>query len=302
MTEWSVSHSSWEWIDDSLYRSFYRLTDVYHGSQIIVERSGFSWSQDINGDFILFVNKFINTSRASYDSVYTGLWYDFDIPSTDYMNDSAGYIQTVNLCYMSDAAGYSQKIGICFLQPSAPHGANWFNYATTPGDDNAYFSALQNTSVATAWPSAPSDYKIMINCGPNALGAGETLTIVYGVVAGNDESELTAAVTRMSFVYDSLSLFIEEQPIAENTLRHLYIPGKFFTGDFSARLTVGQDEPVEVKVFDIQGRTVLDLGLIQAKKGENQISVNAGNLCAGQYFLRVTSSTFDWTERFGILE
>ncbi len=297
-----MSHSSWAWVDDSLYKSFYRMTDVYHGTQICLERTGFSWSQDINGDFIIFVNKFINTSNLSYDSVYTGFWYDFDIPTTSYMDDSAGYIQSVKLCYMSDAGAYNQKVGIRFLQPSGPQGAHWFNYATTPGDDDAYYSALKDISISSSWPTAPNDYKIMINCGPYTLGTEETLTVIYGVVAGYDESELTAAATRMTQIYDSLSLSVEEQPVTVNTSNPLYIPGRFFTGVFSAYVTVCREEPVEVSVFDLGGRTVLDMGIIQAIKGENKISIDAGSLPAGGYFLRVSSPSFVATEKFGILE
>ncbi|MBN1619919.1 T9SS type A sorting domain-containing protein [candidate division WOR-3 bacterium] len=297
-----MSHSSWAWVDDSLYRSFYRLTDVYHGSQIVVERTGFSWSQDINGDFIIFVNKFINTSRASYDTVYTGFWYDFDIPTTNFTDDSAGYVQSANLCYMSDAGGYNQKLGIRFLQPSGPQGAHWFNYATTPGDDNAYYSALQDVSIASSWPSVPADYKIMINCGPYSLGAGDTLTVVYGVVAAYDESGLAATAMRMTQVWDSLSLSAEEQPLPVDTTRHLLIPGKFFTGVFSALINVPCEEPIEVCIFDLWGRKVLDLGIIQAEKGENKVLIDAGSLPAGRYFLRVSSSSFVSTEKFGILK
>lgn len=238
----------------------------------------------------------------SYDSVYTGFWYDFDIPSTDYLNDSAGYIQQGNICYMSDAGGYSQKIGICFLQPSGTQGANWFNYTNLPEDDNAYFSALQNVNVSPSWPSVPADYKIMINCAPNPLGAGETLTIVYGVVAGYVESELTVAATRMSYLYDSLTLFVQEQPVTVTPNNHLYLPGRFFSGVFSAVLYTSCDEPVTVRVFDVQGRTVLDFGIIQAQKGQNTISVDANSLPVGQYFLKVASPSFEATEKFSKIE
>lgn len=268
------------------------MTDVYHGTQIYVERTGFSWSQDTNGDFIIFVNKFINTSRASYDSVYTGFWYDFDIPSSAYSDDMAGYISAVNLCYMYDGGSYTQKVGICFLEPSGAHGAHWYNYATTPGDDNSYYAALGDVNVSASWPTTPADYKIMINCGPYVFGPEDTITIAYGVVAGNDESELTLAATRMIQLYDSLNLSVEEDPIAQiPESKEISLTAGFFNGRISAVLNMPCDDYVKISVFDVHGREVLGSARFNATHGENTFFLDAGSLSNGLYFVRVSSAS-----------
>lgn len=267
------------------------MTDAYHSSGIEIYRQGYTWSQSENGDFIIFIEYITNTSKADYNNVYLGYYWDFDIPSTGYSNDLPGWIDSLDLAYMYGNESPDVYIGGKFLGNTTNIGIHYYLNSNDPETDAAYYSELSDLTIPSTPPTSQDDYKVMSSTGPFTLDAGDTIIISYGVAAGNNLNSLIDATVRMEELYDSSLLFVEENQINIPSINVFNLTPNPSNGQTECYFTLQDNSNVTLKVIDLQGRVVWYQDNISAI-GNNSITLDLTELNAGVYFVNISSEKF----------
>ena len=109
----------------------------------------------------------------------------------------------------------------------------------------------------------------------------------------------------MNIIYPS-AVGINEEPALINTLRLLGNYPNPFNNTTRIAFEVSSTEtqnaaPVELKVFDVLGKVVVDLLNGEKYSGSYEVEFNAGNLASGTYYYRLQSSSFSDTKKLILL-
>ncbi len=274
-----------------------------HNSGIVCERKGFSWSQTVNSDFLIFHERFINTTKADYSHVFIGFFFDFDIPKTQWFDDLAGYIDSLGLGYMYDSGLDSTHIGCKILNPTMPIGLHYLDVISVPGDDKMYYNLIMHTHSPPSPPATPNDYKLMLCTGPFILNAGDTLDIAIGVASGFGLDHMINSVIQMQKVYDSFPVGVEEKQFLSNSENfHFDLSPNPTVGFVNCSFTLPSSLFLDFEIYDIQGRLIKKLGNYTCFEGNNSLSFDITDLNQGMYFIRIKTSNIDINRRLILIK
>ena len=222
-----------------------RFTDQQASTSlgIEVDQKGLSWSSELNQDFIILEYTIYNTGlHGNLDSVYFGLWSDFDVSNypgaiDPHIDDTLSFDYSRNLIYMfdgdnpdsyendtgePDSSGHLQSpgyIGMSMLHTDTGGvHLSWWNWETEPyGDDEFYQYLSDPTNLDN--PDSVFDYRALLSVGPFDIPAEDSTTIVIGYVIGNGLIDLLENTDQMHLLYDNgyaLNLTDETNEIPNN--------------------------------------------------------------------------------------
>jgi len=193
-------------------------------------QTGYAFGLSDFEDMIFFTFEITNTSDATYDSVYFGLYHDFDIGNdpggvNDFSDDGLRFDSGENFLYVYDtdhsSAEWGQApgmMGIVFLETPDINGtmagitdmhyrifensediqmtllSSNLDYLPAGVDDRTFFNTGTSSNIHYDDPgiiaSSGADIYGTISSGPYELSPADTLTFITGLIAGVDENDL----------------------------------------------------------------------------------------------------------------
>jgi hypothetical protein len=234
-----------------------------------------------------------NKNDFVMDSIYAGLFYDWDISDGGHKDiirfdtvDITGYAEIVDdidtpvigvhlhsdlplNCYAIDNAAFQEEMGI---------------YDGFPDSEKL----MTMTSGKARLSSRPNkDGSMVISAGPLFIPAGKKAEILFSINAANSESGIRENVNKLDEKLKSFDLQskvdskrpinIEKlypTPVANNRTVAAYINSELFAD-------------VELKIFDYRGKVILDLGTRKLMTGYNPIEFSTAGLSQGAYYFGV---------------
>jgi len=267
----SVQESHYRFADDALGTSLMGLEMIHTVLQ---------WNYCYNEDFMFCILEITNTSTEDYTDFAFGLYVDLDIGGPDgtgengRLGDLVGSDSTENLAWIYDEDGYDPGwgnqvttgiMGTKYLETPGDVGMTAFrtgDWAQLPDEDPGRFALINSTQYDGSLP--PTDqYYVQCTRGIT-LAAGQTVRVVYALVAGANEAEFRDNAELAQELYDNH--FVGPEPPNTPTLT-----------------AVGGDEKVYLSWNDTAQVTIDPLS------GENDF--------AGYKLYRSDNRGLDWGEK-----
>ncbi len=169
------------------------------------------------GDNFIFIRLDItNVTAAAINNFYAGMFADWDVGGTAYLNNLAGLDQSRNLVYqwLSGGSPDPNYYGIIAFNGIAGGTAN----DLFPGDETTIRFIIRDwISTITTPATITADYRSFIGSGPYNLDAGATLMVGFGVVAGQNLADLQANTDAAQEVWDNTIVPVELTSFTANT-------------------------------------------------------------------------------------
>jgi hypothetical protein len=239
--------------------------------------------------------RYILQNKNSYDldSIYAGLFYDWDISESgqkdiiifdtvDYTgyakiaDDDASTVMGVHLhsslplnCYAINNASFKEEMGIY------------------DGFSEAEKQMTMTSGIARVSSIPNKDGSMVIAAGPIFIPAGKKAEILFSINAANSEADIREKVKRLDEKLKSFDLLSKVEtrkqiviekvfpsPVANNKTVQAYINSELFAD-------------VELKIFDYRGRVILNLGKKTLVAGYNPIEFSTVGLSQGAYYIGV---------------
>ena len=262
---------------------FYNDADInYHdpfavpGDQlnILVKQTTYAFNSRYDKDIIFMIWDIFNKGDQNLDSVYLGITCDPDLGNAT--DDMIGFDSTRNFCWVynynllfdQDISGVPGMMCFRFLESPVDTARNplgltsltLFTIDTDPANDVERYNLMAGlTTSGSPRPGGPFDHDISPQdkrfcqgTGPFDLLVGDSIRVVFGVVAGQSESLLKAN--------SDYTLTLYEANFAYFTLPVNYAAG---------------DGPISVFSADLDGDKDLDLAV--ANFYSNNISILKNN-------------------------
>ncbi|MBD3402384.1 hypothetical protein GF420_05770 [candidate division GN15 bacterium] len=217
----------------SLQDSHYRFTDDALGSSLLgleMTHTVLQWNYCYNEDFLFVILEITNKSGQDYTDFAFGLYCDIDVGGLDGTGENGRLADTVafdsseNLAWIADAEGWDPGwrastgiMGTKYLETPQDIGMTGFftnDWALLPDNDPGRYAVINDTSYLTSLPPTDQFY-VQSTRGIN-LQDGETIRVVYALIAGDDEEDFRANAAAAQTLYDNY--FVGPQPPTTPTL------------------------------------------------------------------------------------
>ena len=254
-----------------------------------VTQKSFCWTGPSSAPFVIVEFTIRNTSSADIDSLYAGVFCDWDLPLSSGNDDVVGYIDYQSLGYVLDlSTGLAVGVRAITSEPAS------YAAIDNAGTINDGFAELEKFNFMTSGfanvsYSTPGNYSHLITVGPLRLLRGESEVAAFSFVAGNDLSELIANAELSFAMYPGMTeISGDDDPLPKEFETIANYPNPF-NGATIIRLSLEAEPDQNIEIYDITGRLVRTL----AVGGMTQVSwdgtdQSGRDVAAGIYFAKLS--------------
>ena len=283
---------------------------------IETKQTTYSFRTPPNDKFIIVEYLLTNNSSNDLNNLYTGLFFDWDMPAENPVVDTTAYDYAFNFGY---AKHKDLKILNTIVASALISSANYNYYpidnAATSGDvrlfDSDEFtdkekwitlsSGIVNKNVGYA------DVSFVVSGGPFFIKAKNFLRVAFVIAADTSYKELQKSIVQSRKKYLEIISNIEES----NLLPTEFILYQNYPNPFNPSTSIKYSIPhkeketyVSLKIYDLLGNEIATLVNEYQKPGtyNYQFSVNNFKLSSGVYFYRLQTNNFVQTKKMVIIK
>ncbi|PKL80727.1 MAG: hypothetical protein CVV25_03225 [Ignavibacteriae bacterium HGW-Ignavibacteriae-4] len=234
-----------------------------------------------------------NQNSFDMDSIYAGLFYDWDI--------SEGGQNDVIVMDSVDRTGYAMivddndtpVIGV-HLHSEMPFNGYAIDNAAFQEEMGIYdgFSEAEKQMTMTSGiprlSSRPNkDGSMVISAGPLFIPAGKKTEVLFSINASNYEADIRENVRKLDEKLKSFELQSKVEINRTISIEKLYPSPVAINKTVEAYISSQTLTEVEMKIYDCRGRVIVDLGTKRLIIGYNPIEFSTAGLSQGAYYFGV---------------
>ena len=245
-------------------------------------------SYSSEGDAYVTVDYTIeNTSGGDLSQVYVGIFADWDVG--EFASNLAGFDEDTGLLYVYDDSGtVTNYYGVAALDEEDVTGVA---YDALPGDDVLYAALV---SIAPE-PTVAEDRRTVLGVGPYDIAAGESVTVSFAFVGGEDLDDIIANANELQ----GNPVAVEETTQAGTFRLESAYPNPV-SGTAHIAFTLPKAQQVSLTVYDMLGRRVATLVDGVRQEGAQTVAFDASSLPSGVYVYRLVTGETQLAERFTV--
>ncbi len=290
------------------YAEFRDHADSISAGIGVIQRT-FQFDEPSRQDFVIVAYDIYNVSGEFFDSLFVGLYFDWDIGPNGANNvadfdDSEifGYIHNVSIEGLPWAGA---------LQLSN-HSLNYFAIdnngtgATNPGVYDGFTRSekwMMLSGGIGRKQSSITDASMAIGAGPIRLPAGDTVRVAFALFSGYSLAELRAtaeSARQTARKFDLGSGGYQPLP-AQDTITALY-PNPPSAGEIFIDFSISDNQLIWLEVFDVPGRRVgVIIGGEYRSPGIYTEKFNTSMLAPGRYYIRMRTLESTRTMPFNVV-
>ncbi len=254
---------------------------------LIITHNEYAWSTPGNTKYVIFEYKIKNNAATTLSNFYAGIFADFDIDGTTYAQNKGAYDATNKMGYTYHTAANGLYAGIKLLTSTAP--PNFYALDNVAGGGGAvdansggFSDAEKYTTLSTQRLQSSNNVDVLevMGSGPFTINAGDTITVAFALIAGDDLTDLQTSAVNAQTMYDGLP----------TTVASTVDKGVMFVYPNPAKdqMVIDFGVPVEngtITIYNAMGQAVMTMNV----NGSKTI-VATEKLPNGNYFCRLVSN------------
>jgi len=228
--------------------------------------------------YIIFRYDIFNNSTTALNNMYCGLYADWDIGTVTANQASGDASRKMGYVYDTDASANTYG-GIKVLSAQNGHvyaveNSAVFGY-TDPEKLTAMSSGFTNMTIG------PNDVMHFVSAGPFSIPAGDSITLGFSIMAGDNLADLQATADAAQIKWDGIATGLEQVASLKSGINVYPNPA---SGKVNIRWKKPVSGEVKVSISDLAGRKVFEK-VYSSVSGET--SINVSGIATGVYFLQV---------------
>ena len=277
--------------------------------------TSYSYSKAPNNGFIILNTSFHNTTSKDITGLYAGYFIDWDIPSSDYNNDTTYYNAKDNFAVAvnnnkNDLIVYQKVFTGAALISANPNSYIYYGINNISNSDSVILSDNNGFSDKEKWftlskgdltKTAGGDISLVVSGGPFTIHAKDSISVAYALAAATSIDSLRAAIIQSKAKYLSFTDVKEDQ----NKLPVSFALFQNYPNPFNPSTLISYQVPVAshvlLKIYDVLGREVATLIDKEQAPGKYNIEFK-GQISSGVYFYRLTAGEFSQTKKMLLLK
>ncbi|MBL4625250.1 MAG: S8 family peptidase [Flavobacteriales bacterium] len=257
---------------------------------IQIDHKAFAWTTAGHTKYIIVEYTIENQSGSVLPDLYAGIYGDWDI--ADAGANACATSSSRFLGYIYDVGFAGVYAGVQVLTDGGFNHHAMFNNGNDGGGINPndnYDSGDKYTTLSTAVSGAGgisgADVSNVVSTGPSTLASGDSVTVAFALIAGDDLADLEASADSAYAQYNGVLLEgTGIEAIHNNDVAQLTIYPNPSNGITNVSFYNDADQNVRLTVYDVTGTKVKALVNTTLDEGNYSYSFDLSDLEAGVYF------------------
>ena len=264
---------------------------------VTVGHKAWAWSQAPHSKYVIVQYTIVNTGTTTMNSLFAGIFADWDIDATTYGQNKADFDATNNMGYVYYSGSGGKYCGIKLLTNNAPvvHYAIDNVTGGAGGIDiyGDYTTSEKYTSLSTNRNQAGvagngADVCDVVSSGPFTIAAGDSVTVAFALIAGDNLTDLQTSALDAQVMYDNNSP-LNVTPIASLNDAFLQLFPNPANNTATINYAVAEQGNVDIRLFDAAGREVLNVASGSRTPGNYTTTIDVATLPNGIYILKMVN-------------
>lgn len=255
-----------------------------------ISQSVYQFLEPKDSNFVIVKYDVKNISQNDYDSVYFGLFFDWDI-SMGGQEDETRFDILNRFAYAYSPT--NDTLPFVGAQLLSPLPLNYYPIENDGrGEDSlgiydGYTLAEKLKTISKGIirkKTRVTDISFVISAGPFSLKNGETQPIIFSIFAGKDLFELRQSSLSSLIKANEFGLIEAIKPNYVSTLNWIVFPN-IFEDEFNVVISPALNEEAELIIFDILGRAISFWKIKVYANRENLFTFDTTDFAPGTYLL-----------------
>ncbi len=261
-----------------------------------VKHKAFAWNTPGHTKYVIVEYTLTNKSAATFNSLYAGIFADWDIDDSTYGSNRAAFDAANKMGYAYYSGANGLYAGIKVLSNSAPA----LHYAidnVTGGNggvdlnNGGYSEAEKYTTLSTNRANAGvagtgADICDVVSSGPFVLNPNDSVIVAFALLAGDSLADLQLSAMNAQVQYDSLyPLAIYESASTVNSYFSMF-PNPA-NENIRIEFKNEQVQPLSIQFKNTVGQTVKSFDYGTQNVGVVKLTISTSDLTSGVYFCEV---------------
>ena len=251
---------------------------------IEVGHKAFAWTTQGHQKYIIVEYTVRNQSGAALSDMYAGIYGDWDV--ADAANNNCATSASRQMGYTYDLSVGGVYAGVQLLTDDGfIHHAMLNNSPPGINPNTSYTSAQKYTSMSTSVASVGGeDVSNVVSTGPFNLADGDSVTVAFALIAGDDLADLESSADSAYAQYNDKTLpATGVETIAGNSAKLDVYPNPS-NGRTNVSFYNVKNQHVDLSVYDVTGKIVKSLIAEPLAQGNHNFSFDLSKLDSGVYF------------------
>jgi len=269
------------------------------GVEVTQESFVFSGVNDSN--YILIRYNIKNTNSTALSNLYAGIFTYFSPNGVFNSGNITRYNSANKLGYTYGTSQPNPYLGVALMNSNLT-----MNFKAMALTDviNGFTSAEKWSTLSSGIANdslGPGGNAFTLAAGPLNIPAGQTVTVGFAILKGNDLGDLLNNVNIARTKYNSVGIqqISQSLPKKYELLQNYPNP---FNPETKINFAIPKNEFVNIKVYDVLGREVMTLVNEKLNAGYYEFSFNASALSSGMYFYKMTTNSFSEIKRMVLVK
>jgi subtilisin family serine protease len=258
----------------------------------------YSYNTPEDENYIILRAALNNSTQETIGNLYAGFFIDWDIPDSDYSNNTVRYDAADNFAYAYNTNTLDVYVGTALLYHNN-YGFYPIKNDALEGEvrlfDNNGFTDIEKfiTLSSGIYNAAPfiGDISYVVSGGPFTVNSGQTQNIAFAIAAASTLDELRNAVKRSRVKYLSIPTSINSstEVIPDAIVLYQNYPNPF-NPETVIRYQLPVADFVTLKVYNILGNEIATLVNEFQNAGiyNSKFSILNSQLSSGVYFYKLS--------------
>jgi subtilisin family serine protease len=258
---------------------------------VTVSHKAFAWSTPGDDKYVMVEYSIKNTGTTTLNNVWAGIFADWDIQ--DYNLNKGGENASLKMGYVYNTTPTGLWAGIKVLTPTPFNHYAIDNIAGLGGvnmtdgyDTNEKYTTLSTARATAGGTGTGNDVIDVVSTGPFTLTAGDSVTVAFALIAGDDLDDINTSAGNAQIKYDNLTSV--ETPVAADQQISVY------PNPAGNSVTLVNIRGQRIELTDVTGRTVMTV----EKSFDNSITLNIESLSSGTYLIKSSSNNSQVVTKF----
>lgn len=258
---------------------------------LIVHHNAYAWSTPGNTKYVIVEYHIRNNGASTLSNLFAGIAADWDIDGTgtNYQRNSSDYdaARKMGYTFLTDANG--RYAGIQLLTNTPPNFYAIDNVAGGNGgldinDGDFYSTADKYTALSTSRlqggiaDADGEDELNVMSSGPFTINAGDSITVAFALIAGDDLADLQESADSAWVHYNQMPIGIKKN----NTATAIQVYPNPASNVINFTFNSESAASTEISIVNMIGETVKTMSF-QATSGINTVTVDLNELAEGAY-------------------
>lgn len=270
---------------------------------ITVTNKTFAWSTVADRKYVITEYTIMNNSTTNYSGLYAGIYCDWDITAATYGTNRALYDAALKMGYAFEVLSNANYAGIKQLTPgNTTYYA--FNNDGTDGSVNVYdgltkaekYQCMSGSGrIAAGTSGNGSDVSMLLDQGPFAVNAGDSVKVAFALVGGDNLTDITQAAQAAQVKYNTVGI-----DNLNNSNENIFVFPNPSNNFVTVQLNAGNSSQALLELFDAHGKLVYSQNKTLIPRNNIQVHINTNRFDTGVYLLKVTSANKTTTTKISV--